>query len=127
MLFLQVSLLMTFAGLSTAFAQGAPGGPGGSPPMFMQLIPFVFMMVVLYFLMIRPQAKKQKSHMEFLQKLKRGDEVVTSSGILGTVEGLTDTFITLEIAPNVRIKVLRSQVATSATQAHENASGVKTT
>jgi preprotein translocase subunit YajC len=89
------------------------------PPMYMQLIPFVFMMVVLYFLMIRPQARKQKAQAEFLQKLKRGDEVVTSSGILGTVEGLTEKFITLEIAPNVRIKILRSQVATSALTASE--------
>ncbi len=104
---------------ASAFAQGAPGAPGSSPPMYMQLIPFAFMMVVLYFLMIRPQAKKQKTHVEFLQKLKRGDEVVTASGILGTVEGLTETFITLEIAPNVRIKVLRSQVATSAATATE--------
>ncbi len=119
MRFLLVSLLMTFAGLSSAFAQGAPGGAGGSPPIIMQLIPFAFMMVVLYFLMIRPQAKKQKTHTEFLQKLKRGDEVITSSGILGTVEGLTDTFLTLEIAPNVRIKILRSQVATSAATASE--------
>ncbi len=104
----------TFAAATTAFAQAAPGGPA---PMYMQLIPFAFMMVVLYFLMIRPQAKKAKTHTEFLQKLKRGDEVVLASGILGTVEGLTDKFITLEIAPNVRIKVLRSQIATSATQA----------
>lgn len=124
MRFLLASLLMIFTGPSLAFAQAAPGA---SPPMYMQLIPFAFMMVVLYFLMIRPQARKQKAHLEFLQKLKRGDEVVTSSGILGTVEGLTDTFVTLEIAPNVRIKVLRSQVATSATQAADNASGVKST
>lgn len=121
-----LSLFATFAVASQAAAQAAPA-PGGQPPMFMQLIPFIFMMVVLYFLMIRPQAKKAKTHAEFLQKLKRGDEVITASGILGTVEGLTDTFITLEIAPNVRIKVLRSQVATSATTAHENAAGVKST
>lgn len=123
-----LSLVATFAAVtqsaSSAFAQAAPGG---TPPMYMQLIPFAFMMVVLYFLMIRPQAKKAKTHSEFLTKLRRGDEVITASGILGTVEGLTETFITLEVAPNVRIKVLRSQVATSATTAHEKASGVKTT
>src|SRR3954470_16962274 len=87
------------------------------PPMMMQLIPFAFMIVVLYFLMIRPQANKQKEHGEFLKTLKRGDEVVTMSGILGRIEGLADKFVTLEIAPNVRIKILRSQVASSATAA----------
>lgn len=111
------SFLMTLITTATAFAQGAPGGAGGSPPMFMQLVPFLFMMVVLYFLMIRPQSNKQKKHVEFLRGLKRGDDVVTASGILGRIEGITDQFVTLEIAPNVRIKILRSQVATSATAA----------
>lgn len=115
-----LSVLMTLFVTSTAFAQAA----GGAPPMFMQLIPFGFMMVVLYFLMIRPQSQKNKQHVEFLRALKRGDEVVTASGILGTIEGITDKFVTLEIAPNVRIKILRSQVATSATAA---ASEVKAT
>src|SRR5689334_19229025 len=99
-----ISIAMTLLVTSSAYAQAA----GGPPPMLMQLIPFIFMMAVLYFLMIRPQATKQKAHGEFLRSLKRGDEVVTSSGILGTIEGLTDKFITLEIAPNVKIKILRS-------------------
>ncbi len=103
---------------STAFAQGAPApaAAGGAPPALLQLIPFAFMIIVLYFLMIRPQAKKQKSQREFLSSLKRGDQVITSGGILGSIEGMTDQFITLEIAPGTRIKILRSQIASGATQ-----------
>ncbi len=102
---------------STAFAQGAPAASAaGAPPALLQLIPFAFMIIVLYFLMIRPQAKKQKTQREFLSSLKRGDQVVTSGGILGSIEGLTEQFITLEIAPGTRIKILRSQIASAANQ-----------
>lgn len=74
-------------------------------------VPMIAILGIMYFLMIRPQMKKQKTHQEFLTKLKRGDEVLTTGGILGRIEGLTDVFITLEIAPGVRIRVVRSQVA----------------
>lgn len=103
------SLAAVFATVP-AFAQAAPQG---APPALMQFIPFIFLFVVMYFLMIRPQAKRQKAHQEFLSKLKRGDEVVTASGIFCRIEGLTEQFVTLEIAPDVRIKVVRSQVASS--------------
>ena len=83
------------------------------PPAFMSLLPMVVVFGIFYFFMIRPQMRRQKTHQEFLTKLQRGDEVLTSGGILGRIEGLTDLYVTLEIAPSVRIKVLRSQVAST--------------
>jgi preprotein translocase subunit YajC len=69
------------------------------------------MFVVFYFLLIWPQQKKAKTHRQVLSNLQKGDNVVTSSGIYGTITGLTDTVVTLEIAEKVRIKVSRSSIA----------------
>lgn len=91
---------------SPAMAQAEAGGPS----MLMNFVPFVAMIGVMYFLMIRPQMKKQKEHQNLLSALKRGDEVLTAGGILGRIEGITDKFVTLEISAGVRIKMLRSQV-----------------
>ena len=96
--------------VSTAYAQSSTGGQPSAIEMFM---PFIFIFAIFYFLIIRPQAKRQKDHQKFLSDVKRGDEVVTSSGILGRIEGITDQFVTLEIADGVKIKMLRSQIATS--------------
>lgn len=102
--------LFAFVSTSAAFAQTAAPGGAGAPSPFMQLIPFLVIFGVMYLLMIRPQMKKQKEHQTFLSKLERGDEVITNGGILGRIEGLTDLYLTLEIAPGVRIKVLRTAV-----------------
>jgi len=96
--------------VSTAQAQTATGG---QPSAFEMFVPFIFIFVIFYFLIIRPQSKRQKDHAKFLTEVKRGDEVVTSSGILGRVEGLNEQFVTLEIAEGVKVKMLRSQIATS--------------
>jgi len=96
--------------VSTAQAQTASGG---QPSAFEMFVPFIFIFVIFYFLIIRPQSKRQKDHAKFLTEVKRGDEVVTSSGILGRVEGLNEQFVTLEIAEGVKVKMLRSQIATS--------------
>ncbi len=104
--------LVLFVLVFIAMAQPALAQAGGGQPSpLMSIIPFIVMFGIMYFLMIRPQIKRQKAHQEFLGKLKRGDEVLTSSGLLGRIEGLTDLFVTLEIAPGVRIKVLRNQIA----------------
>lgn len=95
---------------SSAGAQSAAPGAGPSP-LVNAVVPFVVMFAIMYFLIIRPQAQKQKTHQDFLLGLKKGDEVLTSGGLLGRIEGLTDLFVTLEVAPNVRIKVVRSQIA----------------
>ena len=70
--------------------------------------------MVFFFLVIRPSQKRQKTHVSFLQGLKRGDSVLTSSGILGTIEGITDKFVTLEVADGVRLRILKSQIASPA-------------
>ncbi len=93
-----------------AMAQAA-GAPGGGSPMSMFIMMGLFV-VVFYFLLIRPQQKKQKEHQAMLGKLAAGDEVVTAGGIVGRIVEISDNFITLEIADNVRIKVQRFQVTT---------------
>jgi preprotein translocase subunit YajC len=65
----------------------------------------------MYFLMIRPQQKRQKEHQNMLSKLAAGDEVVTAGGILGRIADVSDNFLTIEIADGVRIKVQKSQVS----------------
>lgn len=80
------------------------------PTIVEQLMPFAFIFLIFYFLVIRPQGKKYKRHIDFLSKIKKGDEVLTASGILGKVEGITNQFVTLEVAQGVKIKVVKSQV-----------------
>ena len=76
----------------------------------MGMLPLVLMFVVLYFVMIRPQMKKQKEHRAMIDALAKGDEVVTSGGVLGTVSRLGDSFVGLEIAKGVEVQVQRSAV-----------------
>jgi preprotein translocase subunit YajC len=71
----------------------------------------VLVFIIFYFLLIRPQQKKSKEHQQMLGKLKKNDEVMTSGGIYGKVTALTDTIVTLEVAPNVRIRVNRPQIS----------------
>jgi preprotein translocase subunit YajC len=95
---------------NTAFAQNS----GAAKPSFlMQMVPILAFVAIFFFLVIRPNAKKQKLQQEFLTQLKRGDEVLTSSGIFGTIEGLTEKFVTLEVAQGIKIRVLRSSIAMS--------------
>ena len=91
---------------------GVPGGAVAPPPgIGGMLLPFAAMFAVVYFLMIRPQQKKMKDQQEMLGSLKHGDEIVTNSGLLGTVAGITDKVVTIEVADNVRVKMLKSQVS----------------
>ena len=95
---------------SSAFAQAASGP---AAPGWVQAVPLVFMVAIMYFLMIRPQQKREQARQSFVASLKRGDEIVTSSGMFGRVEGLTDQFVTLEVADGVRVKMLRSAISSS--------------
>jgi len=98
--------------LSTAYAM-APGGAGGAQGGggITAFIPLILMFVIFYFLLIRPQQTKAKKHQEILNSLKRDDQVITSGGMYGKITGVTDTVVTLEIAPNVRIKITKSSIA----------------
>jgi preprotein translocase subunit YajC len=75
------------------------------------MLPIILMFVVLYFLMIRPQMKRAKEHRGMLEKLAKGDEVLTNGGIAGTVSDIGESFITVEIADNVRIRVQKGAIA----------------
>ncbi|MFH7320131.1 preprotein translocase subunit YajC [Desulfurivibrio sp. D14AmB] len=86
-------------------AEAAPAGGG-----FGAFIPLILIFVIFYFLLIRPQQKKAKEHQQFLAALKIGDEVVSSGGLQGTITGLTDSVVTLEIADKVRVKVARPYI-----------------
>ncbi len=76
----------------------------------MSMLPLMLMFVVLYFVMIRPQMKKQKEHRAMIEALAKGDEIVTGGGLLGKVSKLGDSFLTLEVANGVEIQVQRSAV-----------------
>ena len=90
-------------------AAGGSGGQPGNP--LMSILPLVLMFVVFYFLLIRPQQKKQKEHRNTLASLKVGDRVLTGGGLYGTITKIKEDVLTIEIAENVRIKVNRSYVA----------------
>ena len=93
--------------ISDAYAQASPvGGAGGFVP-FATMVAFI---AIFYFLLIRPQQKKAKEHQNMLSKIAAGDEVVTTGGLLGKVTEVGDTFITLEVADGVRVKVQKFQV-----------------
>jgi preprotein translocase subunit YajC len=96
--------------LDIAYAQSVPGL--GGPGQMLSFLPLVLIFVVFYFLLIRPQQKRTKQHQEMLGKLKKNDEVMTSGGIYGKVISLADNVVTMEVAPNVRIRVNRPQIST---------------
>lgn len=95
--------------ISNASAQAA--GAAGGQSALLQLLPLALIFVVFYFLLIRPQTKRAKEHREMVAKLSTGDEAVTTGGILGKVKAVNDSFVTLEIADGVEIKVQKFQVA----------------
>ena len=81
------------------------------PPKWMQLAPFALMLVVVYFLMLRPAWKQSKTQQTLLSALKKDDEVVTTGGLYGRIYEIKDKVVTLEIAKDTRIKLLRSAIA----------------
>jgi preprotein translocase subunit YajC len=97
--------------ISSAFAQTAPAAAGGDmQSSLMSMLPLVLMFVVLYFVMIRPQMKKQKEHRAMIDALSKGDEVVTAGGVLGKVSKLGDSYVGLEVANGIEVQVQRSAV-----------------
>ncbi|BDT70232.1 sec translocon accessory complex subunit YajC [Comamonadaceae bacterium OS-1] len=99
--------------ISSAFAQTAPAAPAAGGDLMSSLtgmLPLVLMFVVLYFVMIRPQMKKQKEHRTMLEALAKGDEVATAGGLIGKVTKIGDGFLSLEIASGVEVQLQRSAV-----------------
>jgi preprotein translocase subunit YajC len=93
--------------ISPAWAQAAGGSSAST---WINILPLVLIFVVFYFLLIRPQTKRAKEHREMVAKLSAGDEVVTNGGILGRISEIDESFVTLEVAPKVTIRVQRFQV-----------------
>jgi preprotein translocase subunit YajC len=98
--------------ISEAFAQAAPAPAAAESALggITGMLPIVLMFVVLYFVMIRPQMKRQKEHKAMIDAVAKGDEVVVAGGLLGKVSKLGETFLHVEIANNVEVQVQRSAV-----------------
>lgn len=96
--------------ISSAFAQTAPAAGGDMQSSLMSMLPLVLMFVVLYFVMIRPQMKKQKEHKAMIDAVAKGDEVVTAGGVLGTISKVGDNYLGLEVSKGVEIQIQRSAV-----------------
>ncbi len=96
--------------ISPAYAQAAaPAAPGAASMMSTLMLP-VLLLVVMYFIMIRPQMKRAKEHRAMVEKLAKGDEVITSGGIAGVVRDIGDSFVTLEVSDNVTLRVQRGAI-----------------
>ena len=96
--------------ISSAFAQTAPAAAGSTESTLLSLLPLVLMFVVLYFIMIRPQMKKQKEHKAMIEALAKGDEVVIAGGVLGRVAKLGESYLHVEVASGVEVQVQRVSV-----------------
>ncbi len=107
--------MMSTLSLLSAVAYAADVEPGaaaaGGGSAMMTFLPLILLFAVMYFLMIRPQQKKQKEHQAMLNAIQKGDRIQTNGGILGTVTGVDQSELTVEIAPQVRVKVSRGFIA----------------
>jgi preprotein translocase subunit YajC len=97
--------------ITPAFAQGTSILPGGD--MILQLVPFVLIFVIMWFLIIRPQQRRAKEHQELIRNVRRGDTIVTAGGFVGKVTKVADEAaeIEVEIAEGVRVKVVRAMIS----------------
>ncbi len=96
--------------ISNAFAQAAPAAAGSTESSLLSMLPLVLMFVVLYFVMIRPQMKRQKEHKAMIDAIAKGDEVVTSGGLLGKISKVGESYLTLEVADGVELQLQRGAV-----------------
>jgi len=98
--------------LNIMFAFSSPSGTEGSPSMITSFIPILLIFVIFYFLLIRPQQKKQKQHQAMVASLRKGDRIVTNGGIYGTVVDVKEHVIVLRISEDVKIELVKNAVAT---------------
>ncbi|MEM7492006.1 MAG: preprotein translocase subunit YajC [Pseudomonadota bacterium] len=100
-------ILLSFFAPVAAANEAAPGGPS----LTAQLLPLLLIGVVFYFLLIRPANQRQKKHKAMIEAVKKGDEVVTSGGLVGKVTKVTDAEVTVELAKDVRVKAIKGMLA----------------
>ena len=93
--------------ISNAYAQADAASPGG----LMSFLPLIVIFAVFYFMLIRPQMKRSKEHKQLVSQLSKGDEVITNGGLLGKITDVSESFVTLELADNLQIKLQRQAVA----------------
>jgi preprotein translocase subunit YajC len=104
--------------VTTAYAQSASQGAMPGTDMLVQMLPFILIFVVFYFLLLRPQTIKLKQQKAMLEALQKGDRIVTAGGIIGTVYKIVDANeVIIEIAPEIRVRVVRSTITSSMTEA----------
>ncbi|MBL6991016.1 MAG: preprotein translocase subunit YajC [Bacteriovoracaceae bacterium] len=108
--------------ISSAFAQEAAAAANQTSPLA-SMAPFAIIFVIFYFLMIRPQKKKMQQEQALVASLGKGDEVFTKSGILGTITGLTEKIVTLEVSEGVKFKIIRNEIAGKASKLFEKSEG----
>ncbi len=94
---------------SSAIAQEAANTAAAQNPI-MSFVPFIVIFAIFYFLVIRPQKGKIEEEQKMLQQLSKGDEIYTKAGIIGTIHGMTDKVVTLEVENGVKFKILRTQI-----------------
>lgn len=94
--------------ISNAYAQTA--APGGAESQLLGFLPIILMFVVMYFLMIRPQMKRAKEHRAMVDALGKGDEIITNGGLAGVITQVGESFVTVEIAEGVRVRVQKGAV-----------------
>ena len=96
--------------VTPAFAQGSP--LGGDSSLLFQMLPFVLIFVIMYFLILRPQQKRQKAHQDMVKNVRRGDTVITNGGLVGKVtKVIDDDQVEVELADDVRVRQMRSMLA----------------
>jgi preprotein translocase subunit YajC len=98
-------------GTELAYAMGSQPGGGGQGSQIWSFLPIIFIFVIFYFLLIRPQQRRSKEHRTLLENLKTGEYVLTSGGIYGRITGIKDNIVTLEISDKVRVKASRGNIA----------------
>lgn len=96
---------------SPAFAQTAGAAPNGGAGILMQVAPLLLIFLIFYFLLIRPQQRRMKQHQEMIGAVKRNDTAVTSGGLIGKVTKVDEAEIELEIAPNVKVRVMKTMLS----------------
>jgi len=93
--------------ISNAYAQAGDAASGG----LLSFLPLIVIFAVFYFMLIRPQMKRSKEHKQLVSQLSKGDEVITNGGLLGKITDVSESFVTLELADNLQIKLQRQAVA----------------
>jgi len=97
--------------ISTLNLLSAAAVGGGSPPAWLQFLPLVAMVVIFWFLILRPQMRRQKEHQTKLAAIKKGDQVLTGGGFVGKVTRVDDQYVDVELAPNIKVKAVKSTIS----------------